>query len=252
MASSSLRDEIGDFVGIPNSFIEDDNQTAESRVVFMLLRYHTHRKRKRAFPGFDTLMRETGLKRQKTAEGIAVLVKTGWLVKHRQFGRPTEYELRYPDSSTGELSEGRTIVPQADHDSSTGGSSPLITTKTEFTKMDRSGRSNGYKKPKTLKYLIAEFEDPDVFDPGHAFRDYLHSLFPALPVDEFYKLWYLSRFRQGGIKGHLGKSATIEHYQADMELFFRNCEGRENGNGFHEPKPVQRVQTIRERLGLAK
>lgn len=154
---ASLRDEIGDFVGIPHSFIEDDQQTAESRVVLMILRYHTNRKRKRSFPGYETIMRETGLSRQKTAAGIKVLVGTGWLVKHRLFGDKSEYEIRFPppgDSSTMELSQAPTIVPQGNVDSSTMEQHSNDTNKIEYNKIKNTdppvSPKRSYKDPVVL------------------------------------------------------------------------------------------------------
>lgn len=147
----SLRDEIGDFVGIPISFVEDTEQTAESRVVFMILRYHTNRKRKRAFPGYETIMRETGLSRQKTAAGIKVLTTTGWLVKHKQFAKVTEYELCYPApaySSTGELRQEPSLVPPANAVSSTTEQPPFSDNKIEFNKIRERGGFQHQEKPR--------------------------------------------------------------------------------------------------------
>jgi len=136
---ASLKDEIGDFVGIPHSFMEDTKQTAESRVVFMVLRYHTNRKSKRAFPGYATIMAESGLSRQKTAAGIKILTETGWLVKHKKFAKVTEYEIRYPTtrySSTEELREGAAIVPPANAVSSTEEQPPYSSEQDQSNKRD--------------------------------------------------------------------------------------------------------------------
>jgi len=129
MTKTTLRDEIGDFTAIPNDFIEDKKQTAESRLMFMLLRYHTNRKKKRAFPGYDRLIKETGLSRQKVAKGIKVLESTGWLVKHKVFSKNTEYELRYPErlSSTMEQRQEAPLVPLRNSLSSTMEQPPLST-----------------------------------------------------------------------------------------------------------------------------
>jgi len=137
---ASLRDEIGDFVGIPISFMEDTKQTAESRVVFMVLRYHTNKKSKRAFPGYETIMTESGLSRQKTAEGIKILVGTGWLVKHKKFAKVTEYELCYPGrsySSTGELRQDVPIVPPANAVSSAREQPPSYPEQDQSTKINK-------------------------------------------------------------------------------------------------------------------
>lgn len=228
---ASLKDEIGDFVAIPHSFIEDDQQTAESRVVFMILRYHTNRRRKRSFPGYETIMRETGLSRQKTAEGIAVLAKTGWLVKHRQFGRATEYELRYPaghDSSTGELSEGVTIVPPADHDSSTGERLSNSNNKIEFNEIDRA-RENQPPKPKTGEPLFAieEVQNSDVF-PGLENELAVY----GLDFEYVYTQWWRKYFRLGGIGRRPGTRNTARQYAECIRSYFDTWSRREAvGNG---------------------
>lgn len=161
----SLRDEIGDFVGIPLSFIEDDQQTAESRVVFMILRYHTNRKRKRAFPGYETIMRETGLSRQKTAAGIKVLVVTGWLVKHKQFSKATEYEIRYPSSAVSspvELTQDAPLVPPANAVSSATEQPPYSDNKIESNKIRERDGFQRQEKPRPP-------ENPDA-DPNRESR----------------------------------------------------------------------------------
>jgi len=110
---TTLRDEIGEFTAIPDTFLKDRKQTPESRLIFVYLRYHRNGKTKRAFPGYQTLIKESGLSRQKVAKGIAVLNDTGWLVKHKQFAKCTEYELRYPErlSSIVELRDEPALVP---------------------------------------------------------------------------------------------------------------------------------------------
>lgn len=251
---ASLRDEIGDFVGIPNSFVEDDKQTAGSRVVFMLLRYHTHRKRKRAFPGFETLMRETGLSRQKTAAAIKVLVESGWLVKHKRFADTTEYELRFPEaacSSTMELRQDAPLVPLWNDVSSTMEPTPLITTKTEFTKIDAPIRSNGYKKklkPPEEKWL---YPPPD-FQLTEVLYLWLAEMCFALPESELKDATDAWRDSRESKPNHFKR--TLAMWEADWKKFIRvywNIRQQRNGNGHHDPKPVQRVQTIRERMGLA-
>lgn len=216
---ASLKDEIGDFVAIPLSFIEDDHQTAESRVVFMVLRYHTNRRRKRSFPGYETIMRETGLKRNKTAEGLAVLEKTGWLVKHRQFGRASEYELRYPerhDSPTGKLSQASTIVSQADHDSPTGKLRSNSDNKIEFNKIEL--------------FAIQELKDPDSI---RGLRNQM-SVYEHVPYDEAYEAWYSKYEPQGGIGRRPGSKCTLAQYAARIETYFRAWERNavsRNGHG---------------------
>lgn len=221
----SLRDEIGDFVGIPILFLEDEQQTAESRVVFMILRYHTNRKRKRAFPGYETIMREAGLSRQKTAAGLDVLERTGWLVKHRKFARKTEYELRYPSaaySSTEELRETAPIVPPANVVSSTMERPPLnINNKIEDNKIARA------REP---VFSIEELKDSDKI-PG--LRNQL-SIYPDVPFDDGYASWFGKYFPKGGIGRAPGSKCTLAQYAAHIESYFRtwqrNAESR-NGNG---------------------
>lgn len=129
MIKTTLRDEIGDFTAIPNDFIEDKKQIPESRILFMYLRYHTNRKKKRAFPGYDLLIKETGLSRQKVAKGLKILETTGWMVKHKLFAQKTEYELRYPVrlSSTMEQREEAALVPLWNASSSIVEQPPLST-----------------------------------------------------------------------------------------------------------------------------
>src|SRR5688572_12226302 len=203
---ASLRDEIGDFVGIPVSFVEDDRQTAESRVVFMVLRYHTNRKRKRAFPGYETIMREAGLSRQKTAAGINVLVKTGWLLRHKQFARKTEYELRYPSgsySSTEELTQGAPIVPPANVVSSTMEQPPYSSNKIEVNKIEQ--------------FAIQDLKDPDTI-PG--LRNQL-AIYEHVPYDEAYEAWYSKYEPMGGIGRRPGGKCSLAQYAARIETYFR-------------------------------
>lgn len=233
---ASLRDEIGDFVGIPVSFMEDANQSAESRVVFMVLRYHTNKKSKRAFPGYDTIMRESGLSRQKTAEGIKILVKTGWLVKHKQFAKVTEYELRYPAaalSSPAELQQEAALVPPANVVSSAGEQPPYM------SEQDRSNKSNGSRSKKVtseLLFAIDELEDPS---PLNGIRNQL-SVF-KLDFDHVYRQWWLKYFRLGGIGRRPGSKATAAQYGASLESYFstwaRN-EANKNGNGAASGRPA--------------
>lgn len=240
---ASLRDEIGDFVGIPNSFIEDDQQTAESRVVFMLLRYHTNRKRKRAFPGFETLMRETGLSRQKTATGIKVLTRTGWLVKHKRFASNTEYELRYPArdvSSTMELQQAPPLVPQRNDVSSTMELPPLNSiNKIEINKIARA------REP---VFSIEELENPNTI-PG--LRSQL-GVYAKVPFDDAYAAWFGKYFPKGGIGRAPGSKCTLAQYAAHVESYFRTWQRNANGNGDGHGGAVddQPMKTLKERLGI--
>lgn len=111
---------------------------------------------------------------------------------------------------------------------------------TQETTTETRAIGNGYKAKKPRRYEISEFENPDALDPDQSFRKYLQTLFPTVPVPEFYKKWYLSRLRQGGIKGHLGRGAPLEHYHADMEFFWGICaeNGKQsNGNGHKRFEP---------------
>jgi len=182
---ASLRDEIGDFVGIPISFMEDTKQTAESRVVFMVLRYHTNKKSKRAFPGYETIMTESGLSRQKTAEGIKVLVGTGWLVKHKQFAKVTEYELRYPTralSSTEELQQDAPLVPPTNIVSSVSEQPPYS------PEQDRSNKIKE-KQPKPRKkevYIEPPFQGDAFMNALTLFHSVQKKSIPAVRCQLIY------------------------------------------------------------------
>lgn len=243
----SLRDEIGDFVAVPMSFLEDNRQTAESRVVFLILRFHTNRKRKRAFPGYETIMRETGLSRQKTAAGIKVLVKTGWLVKHKLFAKNTEYEIRYPASdysSTEELRDDTAIVPPANSVSSTEEQPPLNSiNKIEINKIRVHGQQKIPRQPgsddahddEAQKYLIAEMEHPP---PGFykAVESDVLAAYPNLgtPFKDIYELWFLKYDRLGGVGRSAGQKATLRQYHSSIKSYCKTWDlnkNRENGNG---------------------
>lgn len=235
----SLRDEIGDFVGIPVSFMEDTEQTAESRVVFMVLRYHTNRKRKRAFPGYETIMRESGLSRQKTAAGIKALVSTGWLVKHKQFSRATEYEIRYPSScvsSTGELTQPATLVPPANAVSSATEQPPLRDNKIEFNKIEkpRQKDSDEAHDAKAPKYSIAEMEHPPP-DVMSAIRSEIVGKYPDIPYEKFYVKWWRKAYRLGGVGRKKWEDATVRQYAVSIDGYFETVsEGGigPSGNGY--------------------
>lgn len=227
---ASLRDEIGDFVAVPVSFMEDDQQTAESRVVFLVLRFHTNRRRKRAFPGYETIMRESGLSRQKTAAGIKVLVETGWLVKHKVFAKNTEYELRYPSpsySSTEELREAPAIVPPANVDSSTMEQPPLsVTNKIEFNKI----KSRGYRQPVKLpdeKYDLPPDPFPITTDLSAWLAEMCFS-FSEPELADATQAWRESRESRPD-----RRKRTMEMWRADWKKFIRvYWEIRQrNGNG---------------------
>lgn len=104
-----LKDQIGNFTGVPNSFLSESGQTPASRLLLVYLRFHTNNKSDTAMPGYDVLIKETGLSRQKVAGGLDVLVSTGWLVKNKRFGRSTEYSIQYP-----EIRDSRSTMEQLD------------------------------------------------------------------------------------------------------------------------------------------
>lgn len=235
---ASLRDEIGDFVGIPNSFMEDRRQTAESRVVFMVLRYHTHKKTKRAFPGYETIMDESGLSRQKTAAGIKVLVETGWLVKHKQFAKVTEYELRYPAtsvSSTEELREEAPIVPPANAVSSTEEQPPLSITEQEgSTKIDiapaTSRKSKPYPKRRTWPRAISLFFGVTNLAPMQQLWPEIERVLGDNPDPGRLRKCYVEWLRRGYRENALG---WLEWYEYSVIPPQRGDNGRRNQNQAH-------------------
>lgn len=249
---ASLRDEIGDFVGIPISFMEDTKQTAESRVVFMVLRYHTNKKSKRAFPGYETIMAESGLSRQKTAEGIKVLVNTGWLVKHKQFAKVTEYELRYPAravSSTGELRQDAAIVPPENVVSSAGEQPPIT------PEQDRSNKiKEDQPKPRRKEIQIEPpFHGDEFLTVFGEFELYCRQKRKAVTGVARTKLFQkLAKYPERVVVEALNESMANRWTGVFPEKIHPNGRNGNNGNGSApKPSPEERAHKqaeLRERM----
>ena len=99
MANSTISDEWGNFTPLPDTFIEQAaSLTDAARWLFVLLRYHTNRKQKCAFPSYKMLRTETTWNYTKIAAAVRCLEASGWLTRTRSFGKNTHYILRRPSS----------------------------------------------------------------------------------------------------------------------------------------------------------
>jgi biotin operon repressor len=93
-----LVEEIGRFVAVPHVFIESYSHglSVHARWLFVVLLYFVNHKTCQAFPSYDTLQRVTGYRRQAISKALRELEKTGWVVRHRRFGRSTIYKIKIP------------------------------------------------------------------------------------------------------------------------------------------------------------
>lgn len=231
---ASLRDEIGDFTAIPNDFITDDRQTPESLCVFVFLRFHTNKRTKTAFPSYETLIGETKLSRQKLAAALALLDKTGWVVKQKRFGASTLYRIRMSDShssSTMEQLEAATVVPLWNNSSSTMEQPPLdIKNKIKYNKSERP-----------VQFSIEELEDPLSLG-GAKLQNELAAF--GLSFSEFYRKWWVSRVNKQGIGRRKNEKLEARHYILNLTEFFAECARNQS-----KAKPSQpRGQTVLEKI----
>lgn len=95
---AKLIDEIGQFATIPHSVIKLWPLIGTDAIgLFVYLRYRTHRRRRVAFPSYDTIYKETKMNRHKISKSIKVLEAFRILERHKRFGKSTEYALKLPN-----------------------------------------------------------------------------------------------------------------------------------------------------------
>lgn len=124
MSKSKLVDKIGQFTTIPNSVMALwPTIGTDAIALFVYLRYRTNSQTGDAFPSFDTIGKDTGMRRERIARAIRALESAGLVERKRRFSASTVYTLKMPDSisPTGGLMEapisptgGLPLVRQAD------------------------------------------------------------------------------------------------------------------------------------------
>lgn len=111
--SSKLSDQIGQFVTIPFSFIEQSSQLSHIAFrLFILLRYYTNGKTGDSFPTYDLIQENTGMKRRTIAKAIRELEAAGWIERKRRFGSSTIYTIKIPAPISAQMDT--TISAQKD------------------------------------------------------------------------------------------------------------------------------------------
>jgi hypothetical protein len=100
--NESLYEQIGSFVTIPHSFINESRELSfHARWLFVTLRYYTNGKMGVAFPSYGTIQKLTRMRREKIASSIRELEKAGWLERKRRFNKSTFYRLLIPRPNMG-------------------------------------------------------------------------------------------------------------------------------------------------------
>lgn len=99
MTTAKIKDRIGSFTTIPNRFMRDATISHEAFRVFAVLRFHvnTSNEDEQAFPSYDLLRKETGIKGNKTiANSLRELEAKGWIERKKRFSSSTIYTLTIP------------------------------------------------------------------------------------------------------------------------------------------------------------
>ncbi len=118
-----LTDKIGAFTAVPNSVIELLPEVGQD--AFILYVYLTYRANEQGdcWPGYETIMRDTGLSRNKIARSIKVLVSRELISQDRRYSNSTVYTIRpisglmtisSPESGPHSSQDGTTFVPNQD------------------------------------------------------------------------------------------------------------------------------------------
>ncbi len=125
-SKDKLVDQIGQFATIPYSVIRMADQIGvDGLAVFVYLRYRSN-EHGEAFPSYDTMQRDLGLRRQRISDALKRLEELGLLECNRRFSNSTIYTLKMPSiSPTGGLMDDPPLVRQVDCISPTGGL-PLV------------------------------------------------------------------------------------------------------------------------------
>jgi hypothetical protein len=94
---SDFIDEWGFFTPLPELVIEHMAELGvDAFCLFAYLRYRTHRDRKVAYPKYETIARDTGMRHERIAAAIRALEIAGMLVRTKRFGGSTIYRLVPP------------------------------------------------------------------------------------------------------------------------------------------------------------
>ena len=94
---SKFIDEWGFFTPIPEAIIERMAKLGvDAFCLFSYLRYRTHKDRQIAYPKYETIAKETGMRLERIAAAIKVLEAAGMLVRSKRFGGSTIYRLVPP------------------------------------------------------------------------------------------------------------------------------------------------------------
>lgn len=96
---SKLIDKIGTFTTVPNIVIRLwPNIGVDGMALFLYLRYRTNGQTETAFPGYDTIQKDTKLSRDRIAKAIRSLEGVGVIERKKRFGSSTIYTTKLPDS----------------------------------------------------------------------------------------------------------------------------------------------------------
>jgi len=140
-----LFDRIGQFTTVPNTVIKMWNQIGlDAFVLFVYLRYRTD-EHDECYPSYDTIQKDTGLRRARVSAAVARLEEAGLLERRKRFGNSTVYTLIMPPISppVGLLEESP-VVHLSNY------SSPpveLSVVRQEYTNQIQLTRSNEQDKP---------------------------------------------------------------------------------------------------------
>lgn len=97
MSEDNVTEIDGSFTMLPNTLLdalESGWLTRTEVIVYWVLKSHENRKTGEAFPGYETLMRKTGLSTAPLSKAIRGLDSKGWLERRKRFNNSAIYRLK--------------------------------------------------------------------------------------------------------------------------------------------------------------
>lgn len=175
-------DNMGKFVMIPHSFIQDAKDkklSYHARWLFVALRYYTNGRSGTAFPSYSTINRLTGMRREKISASIKELENAGWVTKQPRFGNSSIYTLTVPQQ--GGITESSESADSTNPPSEISEGIGLRPAVRAITVNDNGVVFGGFD-PDILRNAVEvvemDIDDPDFFEGLEPFFDYCASRQP--------------------------------------------------------------------------
>lgn len=93
---SEIYDEIGAFTTVPNELVDTPGVSDQAFRLAVLLRRYTNNETGKAFPSYNFIQSKTGWTPKTIAKAIRELESSGWIVREKQFSKPTKYTVKRP------------------------------------------------------------------------------------------------------------------------------------------------------------